>query len=93
MRHGKKTGRGFHERLTLLERFHASAVKCFDEIRTGYRRRDLADDDILDAMAVAITTSANRGALRTLPELPVEDSCGLPMEMVYAPASAFAMPP
>ncbi|MYK69033.1 MAG: hypothetical protein F4020_05650, partial [Gammaproteobacteria bacterium] len=29
MRHGKKTGRGFHERLTLLERFHASAVKCF----------------------------------------------------------------
>ena len=93
MRHGKKTGRGFHERLTLLERFHTSAVKCFDEIRTGYRRRDLADDDILDAMAVAITASADRGALRTLPELPVEDSCGLPMEMVYAPASAFARSP
>ena len=91
MRHGKKTGRGFHERLTLLERFHASAVKCFDEIRAGCRRQDLADDDILDAMAVAITASADRGALRTLPELPVKDSCGLPMEMVYAPASAFAM--
>ena len=91
MRHGKKTGRGFRERLTLLERFHASAVKWFDEIRTGYRSRDLADDDILDAMALAITASADRGALRTLPELPVEDSCGLPMEMVYAPASAFAI--
>ena len=90
MRHGKKAGRGFHERLTLLERFYASAVRCFDEIRTEYRRQDLADDDILDAMAVAITASADRGALRTLPELPVEDSCGLPMEMVYAPVSAFA---
>ena len=89
MRHGKKTGRGFHERLTLLERFYASAVKCFDEIRTGHPRRDLADDDILDAIAVAITASADRGALRTLPEIPVEDSCGLPMEMVYAPASPF----
>ena len=75
----------------MLERFHASAVKWFDEIRTGYRSRDLADDDILDAMAVAITASADRGALRTLPELPVEDSRGLPMEMVYAPASAFAI--
>jgi len=90
MRHGKKTGRGFHERLTLLERFHASAVKCFDEIRAGYQRRELADDDILDAMAVAITASADRGAFRTLPEHPAEDSCGLPMEMVYAPVAAFA---
>ena len=92
MRHNKKTRRGFDERVAVLERFHPSAVRCFDEIRTGYpRRSDLADDDILDAMAVAITASANRGALRTLPELPVEDSCGLPMEMVYAPVSAFAM--
>ena len=39
---------------------------------------------------MAVTGSADRGALRTLPELPVEDSRGLPMEMVYAPASAFA---
>ena len=91
MRHRKKTGRGFDERLALLERFNPSAVRCFGEIRTGYRCWDLADDDILDAMAVAITASADRGALRTLPELPVEDSCGLPMEMVYAPEGAFAM--
>ena len=90
MRHNKKTRRGFDERVAVLERFHPSAVGCFDEIRTRYRRSDLADDDILDAMALAITASANRAALRTLPKHPVEDSCGLPMEMVYAPASAFA---
>ena len=92
MRHNKKTRPGLDERVAVLERFHPSAVRCLDEIRTRYpRRSDLADDDILDAMALAITASANRGALRTLPELPVEDSCGLPMEMVYAPVSAFAM--
>lgn len=91
MRHNKKTRRGFDERVAVLERFHPATVGCFDEIRTGHRPSDLADDDILDGMALAITASANRGALRTLPELPVEDSCGLPMEMVYAPASAFAM--
>ena len=91
MRHNKKTGRGFSERIAVLERFHPSAGKRFDEIRTKYRSGDLADDDILDAMALAITASANRGALRTLPEVPVEDSCGLPMEMVYAPVSAFAI--
>ena len=91
MRHNKKTRRGFDERVAVLERFHPSAVECFDEIRTGHRRLDLADDDILDAMALAITASANRGTLRTLPERPVEDSCGLPMEMVYAPVSAFAI--
>ena len=93
MRHRKKTGRGFDERLALLERFHPSAVRCFGEIRTGYRCWDLADDDILDAMAVAITASADRESLRTLPELSADDSCGLlSMEMVYAPVSAFAMP-
>ena len=92
MRHSKKTGHGFDERGALLERFHPSAAKCFGEIRTGYRCWDLADDDILDAMAAAITASADRGALRTLPELSVEDSCGLPMEMVCAPVGAFVMP-
>ena len=91
MRHSKKTGRGFDERLALLERFHPSTAKCFGDIRTGYRCWDLADDDILDAMAVAITASVDRRSLRTLPERPAEDSCGLPMEMVYAPVSAFAM--
>lgn len=45
--------------------------------------RDVADDDILDAMAAAITASTDPAALRTLPEHPTMDSRGLPMEMVY----------
>ena len=91
MRHRKKTGAGFDERLALLERFHPSAGRDFVQIRAEFRCWDLADDDILDALAAAITASADPRALRTLPEVPATDSFGLPMEMVYAPEASFAI--
>lgn len=43
---------------------------------------DLADDDILDAMAAAITITASAEPA-TLPEDRARDGCGLPMEMVH----------
>ena len=79
----KKTDGGFHERLALLESFRPSVGEEFARIRTGFRCWDVADDDILDAMAAAITASTDPAALRTLPEHPTMDSRGLPMEMVY----------
>ena len=79
----KKTGAGFDERFALLEGFRPSVGEDFDRIRTEFRRGDVADDDILDAMAAAITASADPVALKTLPEHPTKDSRGLPMEMVY----------
>ena len=90
MRDYKKTGAGFAERLALLERFRPSVAADFVQIRAEFRCWDLADDDILDAMAAAITASADPGALRTLPKHPATDSVGLPMEMVYAAAASFA---
>ena len=57
------------------------------EIRCKYTKGQVADDDILDALALAITAkivSQNPGRLGTLPENPPTDSKGLPMEMVYA---------
>lgn len=91
LRHRKKTGGGFQERLMLLEGFRPSVGEDFARIRTQFRCWDLADDDILDAMAAAITASADPGALRTLPEHPTTDSRGLPMEMVYAADTASAV--
>ena len=84
MRQYKKTGGSFPERLALLKGRHPSVWGDFVQIRAEFRCWDLADDDILDAMAAAITASADPGALRTLPEHPARDSGGLPMEMVYA---------
>ena len=83
MRQSKKTGAGFDERFVLLEGVHPSVRVDFHEIRAGFRSWDLGDDDILDAMAAAITASADPWALRTLPRQPAKDSCGLPMEIVY----------
>lgn len=91
MRHNKKTGVGFLERLALLQRLRPSAGWDSGRIRGECRRRELADDDILDAMAAAVTATADLRALRTLPELPAKDSFGLPMEMVYAPEASFAL--
>lgn len=79
----KKTDGGFHERFALLEGFRPSVGEEFARIRTEFRCWDVADDDILDAMAAAITASTDPAALRTLPEHPTMDSRGLPMEMVY----------
>jgi len=83
MRNGKKTGSGFDERLALLEGFRPSVGEEFARIRTEFRCWDVGDDDILDAMAAAITASADPVALKTLPAHPTMDSHDLPMEMVY----------
>lgn len=79
----KKTDGGFHERFALLKGFRPSVGEEFARMRTEFRCWDVADDDILDAMAAAITASADPVALKTLPEHPTIDSRGLPMEMVY----------
>lgn len=43
-------------------------------------------DDLLDAMALALTAKFGRDGFETLPKDPPEDSEGLPMEIVYAHA-------
>ncbi len=42
-----------------------------------------ARDDILDALAAAVTARFGFNALKTLPEAPERDEEGLPMEMVH----------
>ena len=86
----KKDRKGRDERRAALERLRPSAGREFEQILNDFLRRDLAPDDILDAMAAAITASADSAAVRTLPERPARDCCGLPMEMVYAPGASFA---
>ena len=71
----------------------AQDVKSIDvdaiikKVRDEFTKSQVADDDILDALAAAITAriGCQQGnELRTLPENPPTDSKGLPMEMVYA---------
>jgi len=45
-------------------------------------------DDIVDALAAAVTGFLSNGDLSTLPEVPEQDERGRPMEMVYFPSAS-----
>ena len=90
MTHNKKKRKGSGDRIAVLEDLRPSTSGEFRRICNVFPRNKVAPDDILDAMAAAITASGDPAVLLTLPEQPLQDSCGLSMEMVYAPREVFA---
>lgn len=90
MTHNKKKQKGSGERIAVLEEIRPSVGGEFRQICNSLPRKKVAPDDILDAMVAAITASADPETLWSLPKQPMRDSCGLPMEMVYAPKEIFA---
>ena len=86
MRSRKKVREGERERerLHVLQEIAPRTQAIFDSALKTYRRKQVARDDILDALAAAVTAKLGwPNDLRTLPECPQTDSRGLPMEMVY----------
>ena len=83
MEHNKKKEEGFQERIELLKRIRPSAEQEIEEMLRQFKRREVARDDAVDALAAALTASAPAAALRTLPPRAQEDRAGLRMEMVY----------
>lgn len=80
---GKKKPEGASERLGILMKFLPNAADGYAKARQTYKRKDVAADDILDAMVGAVTASFFP-RIATLPESPSMDEEGLAMEMVYA---------
>lgn len=80
----KKTKKGLRHRLDLISNHEPAAADFFREIKEEYRRNEVAEDDIVDAMALALTAkqSLEKG-IKTLPESPPADSKGLPMAIHY----------
>ena len=83
MEHNKKKEEGFRERIELLKRIRPSAEQEIEDVLRQFKRREVARDDAVDALAAALTASEPAAALRTLPQQPPEDRGGLRMEMVY----------
>lgn len=81
--YGKKTPEGKAERLELLARYYPAAEALFKQVRREYRKRDLADDDILDALCLAVTGWSGRYCLESIPVPPETDAAGLPMEIAF----------
>lgn len=60
-------------------------TSCADALARTLRK-DVARDDVMDAAVAALTACQNEKLLKCLPANRREDSCGLPMEMVYVEA-------
>jgi len=83
MRYNKKKEEGRHERLAVLEKYFAPCHELFDQASSQYLRRQVALDDITDAMVCAVTAKYGYNNYTTIPALHSKDIRGLPMEMVY----------
>ena len=84
MCHPKGESVGIEERMEVLKRCESRTENIYNCAFRKYRRKQVARDDILDALAAAVTAKLGwPDKLQTLPECPPTDSKGLPMEMVY----------
>ena len=82
MKSSKKKPEGKAERRSLAEKWLGPDVLV--SARGDRLKKDVADDDILDAIAALWTADRiARGEAKTLPEHPPTDSTGLRMEIVY----------
>jgi predicted RNase H-like nuclease len=81
--HSKKSKEGFEERITILKSLLPKSESVVNAALGKYRRSDVARDDILDALILAVTGFAAKGKLSTIPERPEKDVSGLTMEIVY----------
>lgn len=82
MSHNKKSSNGRAERLAVLKSKEPLAQTIFDEGKARFPRQDVALDDILDALALAITAAYGR-PLVSLPDTPQLDAVGLRMEITH----------
>ena len=87
MAHYKKTAEGQKERLALLNSYFNKSGIIFKAAVDRFKRKDVAADDIVDAIAAVVTAFLSKGDLISLPETPENDERGQPMEMVYFPVS------
>jgi predicted RNase H-like nuclease len=79
---GKKTAEGHLQRLSLAEAWLGRGILA--EARGERPKKDVADDDLLDAIAALWTaTRIARGVAKTLPESAPLDGRGRRMEIVY----------
>ena len=80
----KNTKKGLRHRLDLIKEHEPIAADFFREIKEEYRRNEVEEDDIVDSMVLALAAnlSVDQG-IKTLPENPPNDSCGLKMAIHY----------
>jgi predicted RNase H-like nuclease len=87
MRYNKKHQEGRQERLHVLQGAFPHCHALFEQACARYPRREVARDDIIDAMVCAVTAKQGDGHYQAVLATPARDGQGLAMEIVY-PRSA-----
>lgn len=83
MKYSKKKENGFQERINLLSDYYAGCRTLVSKTLDQYNNKGIFRDDVVDALALAITASIAEKALSTIPADTKHDAAGLPMQMVY----------
>lgn len=84
MQYPKKSPEGFSERMKALKNLCLYADKIVESALSKYRRKEVSKDDVLDALAAAVTAKmGQRYGFEYLPSKPEKDSEGLNIQMVY----------
>lgn len=80
----KSTKKGLRHRLSLVSDREEIAKDFFRDIKEDFRRNEVEEDDIVDAMALALGAKQSKEkGLKTLPENPEKDSSGLVKAIHY----------
>lgn len=79
----EKDQKGIQERKGVLISVYPDSEAIFKCAKQKYLRKEVARDDILDALVAAVTAYKGRRGLNSIPEKPELDAHDLPMEMVY----------
>lgn len=80
----KATKKGLRHRLGLLKKQSKYADDFFRDIKEDFRRNQVDEDDIVDAMALAeFALRSLNDEIKTIPEEAPVDSTGLPMAIHY----------
>lgn len=82
MAYNKKKKEGYEQRLDVLTKYYAGARNIIELAMTQYKRKEVARDDIVDALVGGVT-AMNSSQLRRFPDTLEFDDKGLPMEIVY----------
>ena len=86
MQFAKSTTEGRAERLRVLQAVEPQAQEVLEKTCSRWYRKDVAKDDIFDALVAVVTAylgQDDEGGLQTIPGHPPTDSTSLPMEMVF----------
>lgn len=85
MEFSKKSQDGFFERIKTLRSIYQLTDEIVETALSKYKRKEVGKDDILDALAAAITAKmGDENGFEYMPCNPETDSKGLKVQMVYS---------